>query len=185
MQNEELRTAQIQAQEAADKYTDLFDFAPLAYSQLTQDAVNRVRQLGFEPGLAAASTRAKPRSPTPVPRGRGGSGLTTPETETAEQCPGPDRFKTNSGVERPPFRFVTAFVTWRPKSPSWPETHGSEGRGIEPAFRFRSAFGDGSWKNQGSIEGLFEALPDILLLGRPGDQSLHDLRYEEQHDGSA
>ena len=54
---------------------------------------NRVRQLGFEPGLAAASTQAKPRSPTRVPRGRGGSGLATPETETAEECPGPDRFK--------------------------------------------------------------------------------------------
>ena len=29
--------------------------------------------------------------------------------------------------------------------------------GIEPAFRFRSALGDGSWKNQGGMEGLIEA----------------------------
>jgi hypothetical protein len=29
--------------------------------------------------------------------------------------------------------------------------------GIEPAFQFRSALGDGSWKNQGGMEGLFEA----------------------------
>ena len=107
-------------------------------------ADNRARQLGFEPGLAPSSTQAKPRSPIPVPRGREGSGLATPETETAEQGSGPDRFKTNSGVERPPFRFVTAFVTWRPTSSSWPERHGSEHRGIEPAFRFQSAFAQGS-----------------------------------------
>ena len=54
MQNEELHCAQIQAQEAADKYTDLFDFAPLGYFQLTQDAVIREANLagaallGFE-----------------------------------------------------------------------------------------------------------------------------------------
>jgi hypothetical protein len=94
------------------------------------------------------------------------------------------RFKATSGVERPPFRFVTAFVTWRPTSLSWPEKRGSEDHGIEPAFRFRSAFADGSWKNHGGMEGIFEALPDILLLGRPGDQSFDNLRYQEKHDGA-
>ena len=37
MQNEELHRAQAQAQAALDKYTDLFDFAPIGYFQLTQD----------------------------------------------------------------------------------------------------------------------------------------------------
>jgi hypothetical protein len=35
------------------------------------------------------------------------------------------------------------------------------------------------------MEGLFEALPDILLLGRPGDQSFDNLRYQEKHDGAS
>src|ERR1035438_9376995 len=34
MQNEELRRAEAQALEAVEKYTDLFDFAPLGYFQL-------------------------------------------------------------------------------------------------------------------------------------------------------
>src|SRR5271157_5352571 len=39
MQNEELRRAQGQAEAALDKYTDLFDFAPLGYFQLTLEGV--------------------------------------------------------------------------------------------------------------------------------------------------
>ena len=35
------------------------------------------------------------------------------------------------------------------------------------------------------MEGLFGAFPDILLLGRPGDQSFDDLWDQEQHDGAA
>jgi hypothetical protein len=66
----------------------------------------------------------------------------------------PDRFKANLGVRRLPFGFVTAFVTWRPKSCRWLEERQNAGRGIEPAFQFRSALGDGSWKNQGGMEGL-------------------------------
>jgi hypothetical protein len=38
-----------------------------------------------------------------------------------------------------------------------PQPRRNEGRGIEPAFQFRSVLGDGSWKNQGGMEGLFEA----------------------------
>src|SRR5664279_321498 len=30
---------------------------------------------------------------------------------------------------------MTAFVTWRPTSSNWPEKHGSEDHGIEPAFQ--------------------------------------------------
>jgi hypothetical protein len=70
----------------------------------------------------------------------------------------PDKFAANySGVQRLPSRFVTAFVTWRYKSSRCPEPRRNEGLGIEPAFQFRSALGDGSWKNQGGMEGLFEA----------------------------
>jgi PAS domain S-box-containing protein len=56
MQNEELRRAEAQAQEAADKYTDLFDFAPLGYFQLTQDGVIR------EANLAGAALLGLDRS---------------------------------------------------------------------------------------------------------------------------
>ncbi|MCX6927848.1 MAG: PAS domain S-box protein, partial [Verrucomicrobia bacterium] len=41
MQNDELRRAQKQAQVALDKYTDLFDFAPIGYFQLAQDGMIR------------------------------------------------------------------------------------------------------------------------------------------------
>jgi PAS domain S-box-containing protein len=51
MQNEELRRAGARAQEALDKYTDLFDFAPLGYFQLTQDGAVR------EANLAGAALR--------------------------------------------------------------------------------------------------------------------------------
>jgi PAS domain-containing protein len=41
MQNEELGRAEARAHEALDEYTDLFDFAPMGYFQLTQDGVIR------------------------------------------------------------------------------------------------------------------------------------------------
>src|ERR1017187_2554311 len=49
----------------------------------------------------------------------------------------PDRFKTNSGVESPPFRFVTAFVTLGRQSSIGPESRRKRWLGIEPTFRFR------------------------------------------------
>jgi PAS domain S-box-containing protein len=56
MQNEELRHAEAQAQEALDKYADLFDFAPLGYFHLTQDGVIR------EANLAGAALLGLDRS---------------------------------------------------------------------------------------------------------------------------
>ena len=56
MQNEELRRAEAQALEAVEKYTDLFDFAPLGYFQLTQDGVIR------EANLAGAALLGLDRS---------------------------------------------------------------------------------------------------------------------------
>jgi PAS domain S-box-containing protein len=56
MQNEELGRAEAQAQDALDKYTDLFDFAPLGYFQLTQDGVIR------EANLAGAALLGLDRS---------------------------------------------------------------------------------------------------------------------------
>jgi PAS domain S-box-containing protein len=56
MQNEELRRAEAQAQDAVEKYTDLFDFAPLGYFQLTQDGMIR------EANLAGAALLGLDRS---------------------------------------------------------------------------------------------------------------------------
>ena len=56
MQNEELRRAEAQAQEALDKYTDLFDFAPLGYFQLLPDGMIR------EANLAGAALLGLDRS---------------------------------------------------------------------------------------------------------------------------
>jgi PAS domain S-box-containing protein len=56
MQNEGLRRAAAQAQNAVEKYTELFDFAPLGYFQLTQDGVIR------EANLAGAALLGLDRS---------------------------------------------------------------------------------------------------------------------------
>jgi PAS domain S-box-containing protein len=56
MQNEELRRAAAQAQNNVEKYTELFDFAPLGYFQLTQDGVIR------EANLAGAALLGLDRS---------------------------------------------------------------------------------------------------------------------------
>jgi PAS domain-containing protein len=56
LQNEELHRTQAQAQAALDKYTDLFDFAPLGYFQLTQDGAVR------EANLAGAALLGSDRS---------------------------------------------------------------------------------------------------------------------------
>ncbi len=39
MQNEELRAAQVEIQAGLKRYTDLFDFAPVGYLNLTADGV--------------------------------------------------------------------------------------------------------------------------------------------------
>ena len=56
MQNEELHRVQAQAQEVLDKYTDLFDFAPLGYFQLLPDGTIR------EANLAGAALLGLDRS---------------------------------------------------------------------------------------------------------------------------
>jgi PAS domain S-box-containing protein len=56
MQNEDLHRTQAQAQAALDKYTELFDFAPLGYFQLTQDGAVR------EANLAGAAMLGLDRS---------------------------------------------------------------------------------------------------------------------------
>jgi PAS domain S-box-containing protein len=54
MQNEELRTSRAEVEAAADRYTDLYDFAPVGYFTLdrngtiTQINLNGARLLGFE-----------------------------------------------------------------------------------------------------------------------------------------
>jgi phytoene dehydrogenase-like protein len=39
--------------------------------------------------------------------------------------------------------------------------------------------------DRGRIRVVWKALPDIRLLGRPGDQSFDNLRYQEKHDGAS
>ena len=56
MQNEELRRAQAEAQEAQQKYTELFDFAPVGYFLVDQDGLIR------EANLAGAALLGRDRS---------------------------------------------------------------------------------------------------------------------------
>jgi hypothetical protein len=49
--------------------------------------------------------------------------------------------------------------------------------------RFNS--GPPSAMDRGRIRVVWKALPDIRLLGRPGDQSFDNLRYQEKHDGAS
>ena len=56
MQNEELRRAQAQAEEAQQKYTELFDFAPMGYFLVDQDGLIR------EANLAGAALLGRDRS---------------------------------------------------------------------------------------------------------------------------
>jgi hypothetical protein len=54
-----------------------------------------------------------------------------------------------------------------------------------PQLNRRFNSGPPSAMDRGRIRVVWKALPDILLLGRPGDQSFDDFRDQEKHDGAA
>jgi PAS domain S-box-containing protein len=61
MQNEEMRCAQAQAEAALDKYTDLFDFAPLGYFELAEGGVIRAANLAGAALVGLERSRVVPR----------------------------------------------------------------------------------------------------------------------------
>src|ERR1017187_3198652 len=97
-------------------------------------AEGSLHSLAAEPAPFALHQCALPLSAPPGP-GPQESGLWRPGDRT-HQSLRPDRFKAKVGVRRVPFRFMTAFVTWRHEFSGWPEQRRNEGCAIEPSCLF-------------------------------------------------